>query len=240
MRFAVLGTGEVGQAIATKLVQLGHEVKMGSRKADNENLTAWTARVGERASAGTFAEAAAFGEAIFNCTAGVKSIDALTAAGEENLDGKLLVDVANAVIVSGRIEPPSLDRPNTDSLAERIQRTFPRARVVKTFNTINCDVMVNPGLVAGDHVIFVSGNDPEAKAQTVALLGTIGWPAHRVIDLGDITSARGPEMFIGLFSRLFLNFRTPHFSIAIQRSTEAEPSTEIKPPNPTETAEVVP
>lgn len=216
MRFGVLGTGLVGQAIATKLVQVGHDVMMGSRKADNENLTAWVARTGDRASGGTFAEAAAYGEAVFNCTAGVTSIEALTAAGEENLAGKLLIDLANAVIVSGRIEPPTLDRPNTDSLAERIQRTFPAARVVKTLNTINCDVMVNPSLVEGDHVIFLSGNDEAAKAQTLEILNSFGWPSARVIDLGDVSSARGPEMYLALFSRLFLLFGLDsHFSITI-------------------------
>jgi len=221
MRFGVLGTGIVGQAIATKLVQLGHDVTMGSRKADNENLAAWVARSGPRASGGTFAEAAAAGEVLFNCVVGVLSVDALTSAGEENLAGKLLIDVANAVVVSGRIEPPTLEGCNTDSLAERIQRTFPAARVVKTLNTINCDVMVNPSLVSGDHVIFVSGNDEGAKAETVALLNSFGWPTQRVIDLGDITSARGPEMFLALFSRLFLLFgMNAHFSIAIQHEAK--------------------
>jgi len=217
MRFGVLGTGEVGQAIASKLVAVGHEVKMGSRKSDNEKMADWAQRNGERATTGTFAEAAEFGEAVVNCVAGVATLEALEAAGAENLDGKVLIDVANAVIVSGRIEPPTLDRPNTDSLAERIQRTFPAARVVKTLNTINCDVMVNPDLVPGEHVIFLSGNDPAAKAQTLSVLRSFGWPEHRVIDLGDISSARGPEMFIGLFSRLFLLFGTAHFSISIER-----------------------
>ncbi|HEX5400920.1 MAG TPA: NAD(P)-binding domain-containing protein [Pseudonocardiaceae bacterium] len=221
MRFGVLGTGEVGQAIASKLVSVGHEVRMGSRKADNEKMADWVERSGERASGGTFADAAEFGDAVVNCTAGVTSIEALTAAGDENLAGKLLIDVANAVIVSGRIEAPALDRPNTDSLAERIQRTFPSAKVVKTLNTINCDVMVQPSLVPGEHVIFVSGDDDDAKARTVAMLGEFGWPAHRVIDLGDVASARGPEMYLALFSRLFLLYGLDaHFSIAIQRSTE--------------------
>jgi 8-hydroxy-5-deazaflavin:NADPH oxidoreductase len=221
MRFGVLGTGLVGQAIATRLVEVGHEVMMGSRKADNENLVAWVERTGDHASGGTFAEAAAFGEAIFNCTAGVISLDALTTAGEENLAGKLLVDLANAVIVSGRIEAPSLDRPNTDSLAERIQRTFPAARVVKTLNTINCDVMVNPSLVEGDHVIFLSGNDADAKAETLKILNSFGWPSARVIDLGDIASARGPEMYLALFSRLFILYGLDsHFSIAIMHEAK--------------------
>lgn len=190
---------------------------MGSRKADHAGMAAWVERTGERADGGTFAEAAEFGEAVFNCTAGLVSLSALTAAGEKNLDGKLLIDLANAVIVSGRPEPPTLEGCNTDSLAERIQRAFPSARVVKTLNTINCDVMVEPGVVPGDHVIFVSGNDAGAKAETVRLLGSFGWPAERVIDLGDISSARGPEMFLALFSRMFLLMGTAHFSISLAR-----------------------
>lgn len=220
MRFGVLGTGEVGRAIAGKLVGVGHQVTMGSRSADNAALTEWVARTGPGASGGTFAEAAAFGEAVVNCTAGVNSLDALTAAGADNLDGKVLIDVANAVIVSGRIEAPTLDRPNTDSLAERIQAAFPGARVVKTLNTINCDVMVNPDLVAGEHVIFVTGDDASAKELTKGVLRSFGWPAHRIIDLGGVSESRGPEMYLGLFSRMFLHFGTPHISISIQRADE--------------------
>lgn len=221
MRFAVLGTGEVGQAIATKLVAVGHEVMMGSRTADNDRMAKWAEVNGDRASGGTFAEAAAFAEAVVNCTAGVRTLDALAQAGADNLAGKLLIDVANAVVVSGRIEPPTLEGCNTDSLAERIQRTYPDARVVKTLNTINYEVMVNPARIPGDHVIFLSGNDPRAKADTREVLGSFGWPQDRVIDLGDVTSARGPEMFLALFSRLFLLFRTAHLSIAIQRAPDA-------------------
>jgi predicted dinucleotide-binding enzyme len=133
----------VGQAIGLKLIQLGHEIKMGSRTADNEKATQWVKANGVRASQGTFADAAAFGEIAFNCTAGVHSLEALGLAGVSNLKGKILVDIANPLDFSQGI-PPSLAFCNTDPLGERIQRAFPETRVVKTLNTVNGNIMVNP------------------------------------------------------------------------------------------------
>jgi len=95
MKLGVLGTGTVGRTIATKLVDLGHEVTMGSRTADNEDAAEWAASAEQAAEHGTFADAASFGELIVNCTAGAGSLDALRAAGEEKLAGKVLLDVAN-------------------------------------------------------------------------------------------------------------------------------------------------
>ena len=192
MKVGVLGTGMVGQAIATKLAELGHEVTMGSREAGNEKAAAWAADAGDGAAEGSFADAAVAGEIVFNCTAGGASLEALEAAGEENLDGKVLVDVANALDFS-QGAPPSLSVCNTDSLGEQIQRRFPAAKVVKALNTVNAGVMVEPGKVSGDHFLPICG-DESAKPQVVELLGEFGWPADRVQDLGDISSARGMEM----------------------------------------------
>ncbi|MGC8785631.1 MAG: NADPH-dependent F420 reductase, partial [Armatimonadota bacterium] len=153
MNIGILGTGMVGQAIGAKLVELGHEVRMGSRTADNEKAAQWVAAHGPRASQGTFADAAKFGELLFNCTAGVASLQALEMAGAANLKGKILVDVANPLDFS-RGMPPSLAVCNTDSLGEQIQLAFPEARVVKTLNTVNCNVMVNPALVRGAPDMF--------------------------------------------------------------------------------------
>ena len=144
MRFGVLGTGMVGQAIAGKLVAVGHEVKMGSREAGNEKAVAWASEAGEGASEGSFADAAGFGEVVVNATAGAHSLEALEAAGAENLAGKVLIDVANALDFSQGM-PPTLTVCNDDSLGEQIQRAFPDARVVKALNTINASVMVAPG-----------------------------------------------------------------------------------------------
>jgi hypothetical protein len=195
MRIAVFGTGMVGKAIASKLVEVGHEVTMGSRSADNSDATAWANDNGDNASHGTFADAASFAELLFNCTGGMVTLAALEQAGEDNIGDKVLVDVSNPLDFSQGM-PPRLAVSNTDSVAEQIQRRFRSARVVKSLNTMNCAVMVNPAVVPGYHNVFVSGDDPEAKAAVTDLLGQFGWPKAAVIDLGDIKSARGAEAFV--------------------------------------------
>lgn len=216
MRIGVLGTGAVGRTLATKLLELGHGVTMGSRSADGEALLEWVEGAGEGGAGGTFAEAAAAGELIFNCTAGTASVAALEAAGAGNLAGKTVVDVANPLDFSSGF-PPTLSVCNDDSLAERIQAAFPEARVVKTLNTVNCEVMVDPGRVRGDHVVFVCGNDEAAKAQVSGLLEAIGWPRESIVDLGDIGAARATEMYLPLWLRLYGALDTTDFNIAIAR-----------------------
>ncbi len=202
MKVGVLGTGTVGQTLGSKLVSLGHDVVMGSRQAGNEKAVGWAATAGGTAGEGTFATAAAFGEMVVNATAGAVSLAALTAAGRENLAGKVVVDVANP-LDSSRGMPPTLTVCNTDSLGEQIQAAFPEARVVKTLNTVNADVMVTPGIVSGSHTVFVAGNDAGAKSDVAALLVSFGWPAADILDLGDITAARGLEMYVALWLRLW-------------------------------------
>lgn len=206
MKIAVLGTGMVGQSIASKLVSRGHFVTMGARSADNGAAADWVARskdLSGGASQGTFAQAAKDAELVFHCAKGEVALDVLSAAGAENLAGKVLVDVSNPLDFS-RGMPPGLSILNHDSLGETIQRTFPAAKVVKTLNTMNCDIMVDPSLVPGDHSVFVSGNDAAAKATATELLvGDFGWAPGNVIDLGDITTARGTEMFLPLWLRIW-------------------------------------
>jgi predicted dinucleotide-binding enzyme len=215
MKFGVLGSGMVGSTIATKLVSLGHEVKMGSRDAANEKAKAWVASAGRGASQGTFADAAAFGEIVFNCTAGMSSVDALKSAGESALRGKVLVDVANPLDFSKGM-PPRLSVSNDDSLAETIQRTFPDVKVVKALNTVNANVMVNPGRIPGGHDVFVCGNDAGAKAQVVRLLKEeFGW--KNVNDVGDITAARGTESYLHLWLRLYGALQTADFNVHVVR-----------------------
>ena len=145
MDIAVLGTGMVGNTLGSKLIQRGHQVMMGARTGNNEKAVEWVKSAGALASQGTFAEAARFGEIVFNCTAGMHSLEALHLAGADNLGSKILIDVANPLDYSTGMGL-TLSVCNTDSLGERIQRAFPRMRVVKTLNTMNCSVMVNPGL----------------------------------------------------------------------------------------------
>jgi 8-hydroxy-5-deazaflavin:NADPH oxidoreductase len=214
MRIGVLGTGDVGGRLGSKLVSLDHEVKMGSRTAQNAKAAEWTKANGPRASAGTFADAATFGEVVFNCTAGSASLEALKLAGAKNLAGKVLVDVANALDFSKGM-PPTLTVCNTDSLAEQIQRAFPEARVVKALNTMANDIMVNPGLVPGEHDVFLCGNDPQAKAKVVEILRAFGWKSP--VDLGDITGARGLEMVLPIWVRLMVTLNTRNFNFKIAR-----------------------
>jgi predicted dinucleotide-binding enzyme len=215
MRIAILGTGVVGQTIGRRLVEVGHTVVMGARSATNEKATKWAEQVGTRASHSTFSGAATGAEMVFNCTSGTVSLEALRAAGAENLAGKILVDVSNPLDFS-RGTPPTLTVCNSDSIAEQIQRAFPDAKVVKTLNTMNAGVMVNPGLVPGEHDVFLSGNDASAKAAVGDLLRSFGW--RNAIDLGDITSARGAEMILPIWLRLMGALKTPHFNFHIARA----------------------
>ena len=197
-----MGTRDVQAALARTDAGWGAKV-----------LSEWTAEHPD-VKLGTFADAAAHGEAVFNATAGTASLGALQAAGAANLDGKILVDVANPLDFSQGM-PPTLSVCNTDSLAEQIQRAFPGAKVVKSLNIVNSEVMVDPSQVAGgDHHMFVSGNDDDAKAEVTRILQEwFGW--KNVLDLGDITSARGMEMLVPLWLRLSMTLQTPMATIKV-------------------------
>ena len=218
MRIGVLGTGIVGRTLAKALLSNGHEVRLGSRTAGNEAAVAWAAEIGGPASEGTFADAAGFGELVINATAGAASLDALNLAGAEQLAGKVLVDVSNPLDFSQGM-PPTLTVCNDDSLGEQIQRAFADVRVVKTLNTVTAALMVQPTLVPGRHTIFVAGDDAAAKAQTGELLQDLGWPAESILDLGDITAARGMEMYLPLWLRLYGATGTAVLNVEVRAST---------------------
>lgn len=212
MKIGVFGSGMVGQAIAGKLAELGHEVMVGTRNP--AKLQDWLGEIGGNAQAGSLAAAAAHGEILFNATNGGGSLEALALAGETNLNGKILIDIANPLDFSQGM-PPTLFVDNTDSLGEQIQRAYPQVRVVKTLNTVTASLMVNPSQLAeGDHHLFVSGNDAEAKAQVIDLLTAwFGW--RQIIDLGDITTARGTEMYLPLWLRLWGALGTGLFNVKV-------------------------
>ena len=226
MKIAVLGTGTVGQAVAAKLSDLGHETTVGTRDPQatrtrtepdgmgNPPFSAWHA--GHPAvRLATFAEAAEQADLVVNATNGGVSVEVLTLAGAANLAGKVLLDIANPLDFSQGF-PPTLFVKDTDSLGETIQRAFPDAKVVKTLNTMTAAVMVNPGLAAGgDHSVFVSGNDEAAKQTVTDLLTSIGHTD--VIDLGDLTTARGTEMLLPIWLRLMGALGTPMFNVKIAR-----------------------
>jgi predicted dinucleotide-binding enzyme len=226
MKIGVFGTGGVGRSMGAKLTELGHDVMIGTRNVEktmartdsdaygNPSFSQWREK-NRGVRLGTFAEAAAHGELLINATEGAHSMDALQQAGETGLSGKTLMDISNPLDFSNGMLP-SLLVCNTDSLAEQIQRSFPGTRVVKTLNTVNARLMADPGtLKDADHTVFMSGNDPGSKTQVAGLLRSIGW--KDVIDLGDLTTARGTEMILALWVRLFGVIGTPLFNFKIVR-----------------------
>jgi predicted dinucleotide-binding enzyme len=213
MKIGVLGTGMVGQAIASRLAALDHDVTMGARSASNEKAAEWAS--GHGGHAGSFADAAADADMVFNCTKGEAALDVLDQAGADSLAGKTLVDVSNPLDFSKGM-PPSLSVCNTDSLAETIQRRFPSANVVKTLNTMNAEIMVDPARLPGHHAVFLCGNDQAAKDQVIDLLKTFGW--RDILDLGDLTAARGMEMVLPIWLKLMQRLSTADFNFAITRA----------------------
>jgi 8-hydroxy-5-deazaflavin:NADPH oxidoreductase len=225
MNIAVFGTGMAGQTIAGKLQELDHFVIMGTRDVQKTinrtekdrrgiSFSDWYNERKGKIKIGTYQEAAATSEIIFNCTSGNGSLQALEQAGQNNLKGKILMDVSNPLDFS-KGSPPILNPGNTDSLGELLQRTFPSLHVVKTLNTMNCYLMINPSLVPGDHTVFVSGNDSGAKAKVVEILKSFGWKEKNILDLGDITTARGTEQLLPIWVRLWGKLQTPMFNFNI-------------------------
>ena len=201
-RIAVLGTGQVGRAVAARLAEVGHDVVLGSRTAAEDVRT--------------FAAAAAHGEVLVNATGGIVSIEALTMAGADNLAGKPLLDLSNALDHSGGF-PPLVDADQAHSNAERIQAAFPQARVVKWLNTMNNSVMVHPRQLPGAHTTFLAGDDADAKAVARGLLREMGWADEEILDVGDLTGARALEMYLVLWLRMAVALGDSAFNIHVVR-----------------------
>lgn len=225
MKIGILGTGIVGQIIAEKLSQLGHQVMIGTRnkektlaKKEMDNFgrppfSEWL-KNNSNVQVGTYSEAASLGEFLVNATSGVGSIDALKMAGENNLANKVLLDISNPLDFSKGM-PPSLTICNTDSLGEQIQRAFPKTKVVKSLNTLNAYVMVKPSALPESTNVFLNGNDLNAKDEVKKLLTSFGWDEKDIIDMGDITTARGTEQLLPIWIRLWGALQTPMFNFKI-------------------------
>jgi hypothetical protein len=213
MKIGILGTGMVGKTIGTKLVSLGHEVNLGSREAVNAEGAQWAKSAGRGASQGTFGDAASFGEIVFVCLRGDVSLSVLKGVADK-LKKKIVVDLSNPLDLSKPAPFPLLPNlANTNSLGEEVQKLLPDSSVVKALNTVNCEEMVNPSLAKGESDIFICGNSADAKKRVIELLRSFGW--KNPIDLGDITSARGTEMLMPIWMRLYGLFKTPHFNFRI-------------------------
>ncbi|HET9419715.1 MAG TPA: NAD(P)-binding domain-containing protein [Nocardioides sp.] len=217
MELAVLGTGAAGRAIAARLAELGHHVSIGTRDPEatlaRDDFAGWA---GDHPAVrpATFEAAASGAEVVLLVTSGSASLDVLTRAGAENLEGKVVIDVSNPLDFSQGM-PPTLFVKDTDSLAEQLQRAFPAARVVKTLNTMNNEVMVHPELLPDPGSVFVSGNDAAAKETATGLLAEFGHTD--VIDLGDLSTARGAEMLLPIWVRLMGVMGTARFNFKIVR-----------------------
>jgi len=225
MKIGIFGTGVVGQSIAVKLLEIGQDVMVGTREVaktlartepDSYGRPPISALLKQHLGLkiGTFADAARHGEILINATNGMGSLEVLNLAGESHLKGKILIDIANPLDFSKGM-PPSLFVCNTDSLGEQIQRHYPAVKVVKTLNTVTAGLMVDPRrLAGGEHHIFVSGDDQDARAQVTHYLTTwFGW--KHIIDLGDITSARATEMYLPIWLRLYGALGTGMFNIQV-------------------------
>ncbi len=227
MKYAVLGTGMVGQALAGRLAQLGHNVLLGTRDVattlarpdtdDEMGTSSVTAYLEEHRDVrlADFRQAASFAAVIVNATRGDASLAALDAAGDENLAGKVLIDVANLLDFSAGF-PPRVGASDNDSLGERIQNAFPDTRVVKTLNTVNALTMVNPAGLPASTSVFLAGDDARAKKAVRAMLGEFGWTD--IIDLGDITAARAMELYVSIWLRLMGALGGPAFNVKVVRS----------------------
>lgn len=228
MKIGILGTGSVGQTLASKFITLGHEIMIGTRdvaeKLENQTrdhygnapFAEWY-KQNQHINLGTFTETAAFGQILINATEGLHSIDALQRAKEQNLKFKVLIDIANPLDFSKGM-PPALypELSNTHSLGEEIQKTFPDVKVVKTLNTMWAGLMVNPSMINnGDHTNFICGNDVEAKEKVKTLLNELGWKNENIVDLGDITSARGTESILPLWLRIMNARQSAAFNFKI-------------------------
>ena len=223
MKIGIIGSGIVAQTLGTKLVELGHDVALGTRdpgkladkKGFGGSLGEWLAKVGNKAKVVSFRDAAAHGELLINATHGQSSVDALELAGDDALGAKVLIDVSNELDASKGM-PPRVGASQDSCLAERIQAAFPKLKVVKSLNTMNCNLMVDPkALAGGDHSVFVSGNDAQAKAAVGELLKSFGW--KDILDLGDVSSARGPEMYMAMWLRLWGATKTGMLNVKVVR-----------------------
>jgi 8-hydroxy-5-deazaflavin:NADPH oxidoreductase len=214
MKIGIHGTGMVGETLGTKFVQLGHQVKMGSRTANNENAAKWVAKNGASASAGTFAQAAEFGNLIFLCLKGDVEMDVVRSVGPKPFGNKPVVDVSNPLDFSHGM-PPSLTVCNTNSLGEEVQKALPSAKVIKTLNIVNCDIMIDPNKAGTQPTMFICGNDSGAKAEVTTLLKNLGWTD--IIDLGDVTKSRATEMLLPIWLSLMQTLGHVHFGFKVVR-----------------------
>ena len=227
MKITILGTGNVGQSFATKFVELGHEVMLGTRDVDNtlarkakDNYGSlpfgeWHSQ-NKKVQLGTFEDAAAFGDIILNALQGAITIPTLKDINSVSFEGKIFIDISNPLDFSKGFPPTLSEGLNNDnSLGEEIQRTLPNTKVVKTLNTMYAGLMIDPRALGEDSSVFVSGNDADAKTTVKGILASFGWKESEILDLGDITTARGTEGILPLWLRIFGSTKNGFFNLKV-------------------------
>jgi predicted dinucleotide-binding enzyme len=185
MRVGVLGSGSVGKVLGAGFASLGHEVRIGTRHPDRDDIRQWTESTQGRGAAGSFAEAAAFGDLIVLATLGNVTEEIVRQIGIPPFGNKVVIDATNP-IKTNPDAPPSLFISGNDSLGEHIQRALPATRVVKAFNTVGAPHMVNPSFQTKPDM-FIAGNDDEAKRIVAQVCEAFGWG---VADIGTIEGSR--------------------------------------------------
>jgi 8-hydroxy-5-deazaflavin:NADPH oxidoreductase len=216
MKYAVLGYGQVGQTITKKLVELGHDVYVGTRNTTDPEKLSMIGQLGPQVSLYGYQEAAFKGDVVINCTPGDISLEVIEQIGEAPLHDKVLIDLANR-IKNENGQMSLVYSPDT-SLAEQIQALTPTSRVVKTLNTVNCDVMVDPALVPGEHVVFTASDFEDSTRQANQLLQSFGWPSGRIVQLPKLESARATEAYLPLWLKLMATTGTMQFNISINKA----------------------
>jgi len=209
MKIGILGTGDVGRVLGEGFTALGHEVKIGSRDPQKAEVKEWLKKVGTKASAGTFSEAAAFGDIAVLATSWTGTESAIRLAGPQNLAGKVVMDATNPLDFSAGT--PRLSVGHVDSAGEKVQGWLPQSKVVKAFNHVGNAHFIKPQFKDGPPTMFICGNDGGAKKTVTGLLETFGWS---VIDIGGIEGSRLLEPLAMLW--ILYGFRTNTWSHAFK------------------------
>ncbi len=217
MKYAVLGTGMVGHTLASKLASLGHEVRMGAREGGNAKAVAWAAGQEGQTGHGAFAEVAAWADRVIFAVNGAQIEAVAAAVGDAAVAGKTVIDATNPLDMSHGMPPVLVAHlSNTHSAGEALQAALPSAKVVKTLNTMNHEIMVDPGRVPGAHDVFLSSDHDDAKTEVRGFLAEFGWPDP--IDLGPLAAARGTEGMMPFWLRMWGANGSADFNYHIQRA----------------------
>ncbi len=184
MKLGIIGSGTVGQQLGLGFIRLGNDVKIGTR--DTAKLNDWIKQAGTKSSAGSFEDAAKFGELVILATNWEGTFNAVNLAGKENLSGKIIIDVTNPLDFS-QGPPPKIAVSPGNSGGEQIQKMLPDSKVVKAFNTVSAYIMISPKRESGEPDMFIAGNDEHAKKVVTTLAENLGW--NSVIDMGDISQS---------------------------------------------------